>query len=318
MPSKYDLVVFNDDEVSLEVKIDQNNETVWLSQNEMTKLFGVDRSRIVRHISNIYKEQELEKSATCAENAQVQNESNRQIRRRIKYYNLDMIIAVGYRVNSKRGTIFRKWANNILKQYLIQGYTINEKRLNALNKTIDIQNRILANSLDIDSNELYNVINEYTEALSLLDDYDHNRLVKPKGNRLIHQLSYEECHQFISSMKNSNQSSIFGVEKEEGKLEGILLAVFQSAFGKDIYDTLEEKAANLLYFLIKDHPFVDGCKRIGATIFLEFLHKNNALMKDNKIILTNSELVAITLLIAESNPKEKDIMIKLIMHFLLK
>lgn len=317
MLNKYDLVVFNDDEVSLEVKIDQDNETVWLSQKQMADLFNVSTDNIGLHIRNILKEKELDLSTTEYSSV-VQKEGTRSIKRNIKMYNLDMIISVGYRIKSNRGIIFRRWANKVLKDYLIKGYAINEKKLIVLNKTIEIQNRMLATSLDIDSNELFNVINEYTEALSMLDDYDHNCLAKPKGNRTIYQLSYKECRQLIDSMKYGDTSSVFGVEKEKGKLEGILAAIYQSAFGRDVYETLEEKAANLLYFLIKDHPFADGCKRIGASIFLEFLNKNNALVKDSKLILSNSALVAITLLVAESKPEEKDVMVKLIMNFLNK
>lgn len=316
MLNKYDLVVFNDDEVSLEVKIDQDNETVWLNQQQMADLFVVDRTTITRHINNIYKSGELDENSTCAKNAHMGSLGVQKYL--VNLYNLDMIIAIGYRVNSQRGTMFRKWANKVLKDYLIKGYALNEKKLIALNKTIEIQNKMLATSLDIDSNELFNVINEYTEALSMLDDYDHNCLAKPKGNRTIYQLSYKECRQLIDSMKYGDTSSVFGVEKEKGKLEGILAAIYQSAFGKDVYETLEEKAANLLYFLIKDHPFADGCKRIGASIFLEFLNKNNALIKNSKTILSNSALVAITLLVAESKPEEKDVMVKLIMNFLNK
>ena len=316
MLNKYDLVVFNDEEVSLEVKIDQENDTVWLNQQQMADLFVVDRTTITRHINNIYKSGELSENSTCAKNAHMGSLGVQKYV--INLYNLDMIIAIGYRVNSQRGTVFRKWANKILKEYLVKGYALNEKKLIALNKTIEIQNKMLASTLDIDSSELFNVINEYTKALSMLDDYDHNCLTKPKGNKTIYQLSYRECRELIDNMKYSDTSSVFGVEKEEGKLNGILLAIYQSAFGKDIYDSLEEKAANLLYFLIKDHPFADGCKRIAATIFLEFLNKNNALIRDNKEILSNNALVAITLLVAESKPEEKDIMVKLIMNFLIK
>ena len=317
MLDKYDLVVFNDEDLSLEVKIDKDNETVWLTQKQMAELFNVTTDNIGLHIKNIINDKELD-ITTSEESSVVQKEGTRTIKRTIKIYNLDMIISVGYRIKSKRGIAFRRWANKVLKEYLIQGYSVNEKRLLALNKTIEIQNKMLATTLDIDSNELFNVIDGYTKALSLLDDYDHNCLVKPKGNHTIYRLSYNECRNFINNMQYGNISSVFGVEKEEGKLEGILSAIFQSAFGKDIYDTLEEKAANLLYFLIKDHPFADGCKRIGAAIFLEFLNKNNALLNNGTPILSNSALVALTLLVAESKPEEKEVMIKLIMNFLIK
>ena len=283
----------------------------------MALLFDVDRTRILRHISNIYSDGELDLFSTCAENAQVQVEGARKVKRRIKIYNLDMIISVGYRVKSKRGIIFRKWANKILKEYLIQGYSVNEKRINYLNKTIEIQNKILASSLNIDEASLVNVVNEYTKALDLLDDYDHQCVSKPNGRKTVYRLEYDECRKIIDSMKFGDTSQVFGVEKEQGKLNGILAAIYQDVFGQEVYSSLEEKAAHLLYFLVKDHPFVDGCKRIAATLFLEFLNRNNALVKSGKMIISNDTLVAITVLTAESQPEEMDVVIKLIMPFLI-
>ena len=234
-----------------------------------------------------------------------------------KYYNLDVILSVGYRVNSKRGIAFRRWANKILKEYLIQGYSVNEKRINYLNKTIEIQNKILASSLNIDEASLVNVVNEYTKALDLLDDYDHQCVSKPNGRKTVYKLEYDECRKIIDSMKFGDTSQVFGVEKEQGKLNGILAAIYQDVFGQEVYSSLEEKAAHLLYFLVKDHPFVDGCKRIAATLFLEFLNRNNALVKSGKMIISNDTLVAITVLTAESKPEEMDVVIKLIMNFLI-
>ena len=264
------------------------------------------------------KNKELDVASTCAENAQVQIEGKRKITRKIKIYNLDMIISVGYRVKSQRGIIFRKWANKVLKEYLVQGYSINKRRMEALNKTIEVQNKMLASSLNIDQETLVNVIDEYTNALDLLDEYDHQCLIKPKGNETIYRLTYSDCRTIIDSMKFKNTSSVFGVEKEKGKLDGILAAVYQNVFGEEIYPSLEEKAAHLLYFLVKDHPFADGCKRIAATLFLEFLNRNHALIKNNKTIISNDTLVAITVLTAESKPDEKEVIIKLIMNFLSK
>ena len=315
---KFELVKFTDNNFEINVRADIDNDTVWLTQEEMALLFNVDRTRIVRHINNIYNDKELDIISTCAENAQVQIEGNRKVNRRIKIYNLDMIISVGYRVKSQRGILFRKWANKILKEYLIQGYSINQKRISALNKTIEIQNKMLASSLNIEQESLVNVIEEYTKALDLLDNYDHQCLIKPKGNESIYKLTYSDCRTIIDSMKFKTTSSVFGVEKEEGKLNGILAAVYQNVFGQEVYPSLEEKAAHLLYFLVKDHPFADGCKRIAATLFLEFLNKNHALIKDGKKIIANDTLVAITVLTAESRPEEKDVMIKLIMNFLDK
>ncbi len=313
---KYELIKFEDGDFSLDVNVSPNEETVWLTQEQMALLFNVDRTRIVRHINNIYSDNELDMLSTCAENAQVQFEGNRQVKRNIKLYNLDMIISVGYRVKSQRGIIFRRWANKVLKEYLIQGYSINSKRLEKLNKVIDIQNKMLASALNIDSYELNEVIKSYTNALDLLDDYDHQRLVKPKGNETIYKIEYDEARRIIDSMKFKNDSNLFGVEKEEGKLNGILEAVYQNVFDTELYPTLEDKAAHLLYFLVKDHPFTDGCKRIAATLFLEFLNKNKRLVKNGKLIITNNTLVAITLLTAESKPEEMEIMVNVIMHLL--
>lgn len=314
---KFELVKFTDNNFEINVRADIDNDTVWLTQKEMALLFEVSIDNISLHIKNILKENELDISS-IEESSVVQIEGNRKVNRRIKIYNLDMIISVGYRVKSQRGILFRKWANKILKEYLIQGYSINQKRISALNKTIEIQNKILASSLNIEQEALVNVIEEYTKALDLLDNYDHQCLIKPKGNESIYKLTYSDCRTIIDSMKFKTTSSVFGVEKEEGKLNGILAAVYQNVFGQEVYHSLEEKAAHLLYFLVKDHPFADGCKRIAATLFLEFLNKNHALIKGGKKIIANDTLVAITVLTAESRPEEKDVMIKLIMNFLDK
>ena len=193
----------------------------------------------------------------------------------VTYYNLDMIISIGYRVKSKRGIIFRKWANKVLKDYLINGYVVNDKRLEKLNKVIDIQNKMLASALDIDTKSLENVISKYTKALDLLDDYDHQKIVKPSGDIKYNKLSYIDVRKLIDSMRFGAESNLLGVEKETGKLNGILEAVYQNVFGEEVYKTVEDKAAHLLYFIVKDHPFADGCKRIAATTFLEFLNINN-------------------------------------------
>lgn len=311
-----EVVIFKNGELELEVTVSENRENVWLSQDQMATLFDVDRSRVTRHIKNIYDDNELDENSTCAENALVQTEGKRKVKRTIKIYNLDMILAVGYRVKSPNGIIFRKWATSILKDYMIRGYAINQKRLDALHKTVEIQTRILASTLELDEKEVLNVIETYAIALSLLDDYDHGLLSKPEGTNSIYRLSYQECRELIDKMKFD--SDVFGVEKEEGKLNGILAAVYQNVFGQELYPSIEEKAANLLYFLIKDHPFADGCKRIGATIFLEFLNKNNHLIIKGTPIISNNALVAITLMIAESRPEEKETMISLVMNFLSK
>ena len=312
---KFEIVKFVDDDFELDVRTDVKNETVWLRVEEMASLFNVNRPAIVKHISNILNEGELDNS-TCSILEQVQKEGTRTIKRKVNFYNLDMIISVGYRVKSKRGIVFRTWANKVLKDYLIQGYSINKKRLDNLNKVIDIQNKMLASALNIDTYELSEVIKTYTNALDLLDDYDHQRLNKPKGNDTVYKIEYDEARSIINSMKFNNDSNLFGVEKEQGKLNGILEAVYQNVFGTELYPTLEDKAAHLLYFLVKDHPFIDGCKRIAATLFLEFLNKNKRLVRNGKLIISNNTLVAITLLTAESKPEEMDIIVNVIMHLL--
>ncbi|MBQ8489881.1 MAG: virulence RhuM family protein [Pseudobutyrivibrio sp.] len=308
---KNEIVLFEtkDQEVKLSVPVDKGN--VWLNRQQMAELFGRDVKTIGKHINNALRE-ELDNSvvanfATTASDGKRYN---------VEHYSLDMIISVGYRVKSKRGIEFRRWANNVLKQYIMKGYAINEKRLAALNKTVEIQSKIIANTLEIEEAEVLRAVNLYTDALVLLDQYDHQSLKKPNGNKPVYRITYEDCRNMINHMEDSFSSDVFGVEKETGKVEGILAAVYQDVFGGEVYPSLEEKAANLLYFMIKDHPFADGCKRIAASLFLEFLDKNEALIRDGQKVISDGALVAITLMIAESNPEEKDIMTTLVMNLL--
>ena len=312
-----ELVMFHDGSFELDVSVSASENTVWLTLDQIASLLEKDKSTVSRHIKNIFSEGELDYGATVAKNATVQNEGTRVVQRFIEYYNLDVIISVGYRVKSKRGVAFRKWATSVLNDYLIKGYAENKRLLEAQGKTIELQTRMIAHLTETDEKELLAVINQYTAALDLLDDYDHQCLVRPKGNKGYVQLSYEECKEIINSMKFGLSSDVFGKEKTEGALEGILGSVYQSVFGEDVYPTVEEKAATLLYFLIKDHPFNDGCKRIGATLFLAFLQKNGLLFTPSgKMVISNGALVAITLMIAESRPEEKDIMVTLVMNLL--
>ena len=306
-----DIVIFRNGELELEVSVSEDRETVWLTQKQIAELFGKDRRTITRHIQNIYKDNELEQDSVCSFFEHTGSDGKNY---KVQFYNLDMILAVGYRVKSPNGIVFRKWATSILKDYMLKGYAINQKRLEALDRTVKIQSRIIASTLELDEKEVLNVVEAYADALSMLDDYDHGCLEKPNGKDTIYRLSYAECRTLIDSMRF--ESDVFGVEKEAGKLNGILAAIYQNVFGTEVYPSIEEKAANLLYFLIKDHPFADGCKRIGASIFLEFLNKNNHLIIDHRQIISNSALVAITLMIAESRPEEKETMVKLVMNFL--
>ena len=297
-----------DNEIKLTVPVE--NETVWLTQAQMTELFQVDRTVITRHVNNVFKENELIRES----NVQKMHIPNSD--RPVQFYSLEVIISVGYRVKSNRGVEFRQWANSVLKQYIMQGYAINEKRLVSLQRTVDIQTKMLASTLEVDEAELLKTVNLYTNALMLLDQYDHQSLKKPTGNKPIYRITYEDCRSMVNAMEDSFHSDVFGVEKEKGKVEGILAAVYQSAFGEDAYPSLEEKAANLLYFMIKDHPYADGCKRIAASLFLEFLARNDVLYEKEQKRISDGALVAITLMIAESDPKEKDIMVNLVMNLL--
>ena len=283
---KNEIVLFTDGDVNIEVQINPEQETVWLTQKQMEVLFDVKHATVSEHISNILASGELDETS------------------------------VGYRVNSKRGIAFRKWANSVLKQFILKGYALNENHLQALRKTVDIQSRMLVDALDIEEKNVPRAINEYTDALILLDQYDHQALSKPEGSTPVYRITYEECVQMVGQMKDSFETDVFGVEKEDGKVQGIIAAVYQSVFGQDAYPSLEEKAANLLYFMIKDHPYADGCKRIAASLFLEFLDKNNALCLDGEKRLSDGTLVAITLMVAESKAEEKDVMVKLIMNLL--
>jgi len=307
-----EVILYKDGELELLVEVAPDKETVWLNRNQLAVLFDRDVKTIGKHINNALKE-ELD-SSVVAKFATTASDGKTY---KVDYYNLDMIISVGYRVKSPRGIAFRKWATSILKEYIVQGYAVNAKRLNVLNKVVEIQSNIIADVLELDSREVFDVIQKYTQALELLDAYDHQIVQKPKiSNEKAYQLTFNECKKLIESMTFSKSSTIFGKEKTKGSLEGIIGSVYQTAFGEDVYPSVQEKAANLLYFIVKDHPFIDGCKRIAASIFLYFLNKNNLLFKNDKKIISDSTLVAITLLLAESKPEEKEIMINVIMNFL--
>lgn len=307
-----EIIIYKNGELELPVEVTPDKETVWLNRNQLAALFDRDVKTIGKHINNALKE-ELD-SSVVAKFATTASDGKTY---KVDYYNLDMIISVGYRVKSARGVEFRRWANKILKDYIVQGYAINERRLAALNRVVEIQSNIIAGVLDLDAEKVLEVVKRYSLALEMLDDYDHQTITKPKiSSDEVYKLTYEECRNLISKMSYSETSDIFGKEKGKGLLKGIIDSIYQSAFGEEAYPSIEEKAANLLYFIIKDHPFVDGCKRIAATTFLYFLDMNQILYKNNKKILSDSTLVTLTLLIAESKPQEKEIMINIVMNFL--
>ena len=309
MKKENEIVLFetNDGDVKLSVPIQE--DTVWLTQAQMVELFDRDQSVVSRHINNSFVE-ELDKES----NMHFLHIANSD--KPVAYYSLDVIISVGYRVKSQRGVEFRRWANSVLKDYILKGYAVNDKRLEALQKTVEIQAKMLANTIEAGSDDVLKAVNMYTQALQLLDRYDHQSLEKPEGKQPIYRITYEDCRAMVDRMEDCFKSDVFGVEKEAGKIEGILAAVYQDVFGGEVYPSLEEKAANLLYFMIKDHPFADGCKRIAASLFLEFLNRNNALIKNGQKVISEGALVAITLMIAESDPKEKDVMTMMVMNLL--
>ncbi len=244
--------------------------------------------------------------STVANFATVQKEGNREVTRQIEYYNLDMIISVGYRVKSKNGIIFRKWATNILKDYMLKGYAINQKRLDYLEKTVKLIDIATRSNDTNDENikEVLNVINNFSKGLDILDNYDHRNFEKIKGRKSDKMITYQNCLDLIDLLKFNETSDIFALERDKG-LNSIINNIYQSFDGEDVYQTIEEKAANFLYLIVKNHAFIDGNKRIAATLFIYFLHFYNILTIENKDVIDNNTLAALTILIAESNPKKK-------------
>ena len=312
---KNEIMLFENQNVKLEVNL--KDETVWLNREQLAKLFDRDIKTIGKHINNALKE-ELDNS-TVAKFATVQKEGNRNVTREVEYYNLDMIISLGYRVKSKNGVVFRKWANKVLKDYLIKGYAVNEKRLRYLEKTvklIDIANKTAEKLEGDEAKEILKVIGSYSKALDLLDDYDHRSVKKVSGSVDTKKITYEECMNIINTLRFNSESDLFALERNKG-LEAIIGNIYQSFGGDDVYKSVEAKAANFLYLIIKNHVFIDGNKRIAATLFIYFLGFYDILYKDGKKVIDNNTLAALTLLIAESSPNEKDVLTDLVMNFLV-
>ena len=307
---KNEIILFENQNIKLEVNV--KDETVWLTQLQMSKLFGKSKSTINEHIKNIYQSGELIDSETMTKfgNPEFSDKPT-------NYYNLDMIISVGYRVNSKQGIAFRKWANQVLKDYLIKGYSINKTRLDCLEKTvklIDIASRVDNNNTK-DIKKIINVINNYSSSLGLLDDYDHRTIEKIKGTTSNEMITYEQCMYIIDSLKTNFESDIFALERNFG-LKSIINNIYQTYGGEDVDKSVEEKCANFFYMIIKNHVFIDGNKRIAATLFIYILFFYNILYKNDIQVINNNTLVALTLLIAESNPKEKEILVDVIINLL--
>jgi len=311
MKKKTDIVLYKSKDGSVKLDVQLEKETIWLSQKQMSQLFEKDTDTIGLHIRNVFKEGELKESATTEDSSVVQKEGKRKITRKIRFYNLDVMISVGYRVKSKRGTEFRIWATNVLKQHLIKGYSVNKKRLRVLKQTLKLASDISKRKLlsGDEASALLQTVSEYAYALKLLDDYDHQRtVVRNVSRRKAKPVIYKEVMNLIEQMRiKFGDSPVFGREKDKS-LHGSLNAVMQSFGEKELYPSIEEKAAHLLYFLVKNHSFVDGNKRIAAAVFLRFAEKNNLIYdKDGNKRVANNALVAMTLMVAESKPKEKDV-----------
>ena len=314
---KGEVVLYDAPDGTVRLDVHLEKESVWLTQKQMSALFTTERSVITKHLRNIFSTGELERNSVSAFFAHTAPDGKTY---QVQYYNLDAIISVGYRVNSKRGTQFRIWATKVLKNHLLKGYSVNQKRLRDLNQALRLVAGVVKRR-DLSGDEakaLLRVVGEYSHALELLDDYDHQRLEEPytKG-KAVHMLTYEEALRIVKQLqKRFGESSLFGVEKDKG-LASALGAVIQTFDGEDVYPSLEEKAAHLLYFLVKNHAFVDGNKRIAATLFLWFLERNDALFSlTGEHLISDAALVAMTLMISESRPEEKDILTRILTHLL--
>ena len=302
--NRNEIIIFETEDHQIKLEVNVESETVWLSANQMALLFERDEKTIRKHINNVFSESEVDKINNT------QKKRVEGVKQLVPFYTLDVIISVGYRVKSKRGVEFRRWANSVLKQYILKGYAVNDNRIRQLGEVIRIMKRT---ENELDSKQVLSVIEKYSNALDLLDSYDHQNMTRPKGNKATYVLQYEECMKVIQSMRFGDESDLFGKEKDDS-FKGSIGNIYQSCGGVDIYESLEEKAANLLYFVTKNHSFFDGNKRIAATMFLYFLDRNSALFVDGQKKIEDSTLVALTIMIAESRPEEKEMMISVIMN----
>ena len=319
------IIIYQSEDGKTHIDVRLENDTVWLTQAQMAELFQTDRTSIVRHIQNIYKIGELDRESTCAKIAQVQTEGHRYVRRTIPYFNLDMIISVGYRINSKRGVKFRQWANKILKDYLIKGYAVNDnirrEQIGELRQLVGILGRTIQSQPLMpseDSQALFDVVTDYAYALDTLDNYDYERLTieKTTQEERFHA-TYNNAIRAIEGLrKKFGGSSLFGNEKDDS-FKSSIGQIYQTFGGKELYPSVEEKAAMLLYLVTKNHSFSDGNKRIAATLFLWFLNNNGILYReDGTKRLADNTLVALTLMIAESKTEEKDVMVKVVVNLI--
>ena len=309
---KSEMIIYQTKDGKEKIDVQLSEDTVWLNRAQMSALFDRDVKTIGKHISNALSE-ELKDIPTVAKFATVQKEGERDVERNLEYYNLDMIISIGYRVKSNEGILFRRWSNRILKDYMVKGYVKNDERLKQLGDTI----QILKRSVDkLESSQILDVIEQYSKALDLLDEYDHQMVSKPKGDKSTYVLSYDECKNIIAQMRYKAESNLFGNEKDKS-FDSSISTIYQTFDGAELYPSVQEKAANLLYLIVKNHSFSDGNKRIAAALFIYFLRKNDILIVDGYKIIEDDTLVAMTIFTAESKPAEKEIVINLIMNFLV-
>ena len=319
--------IYRSQDGSIQLNVKLENDTVWLTQSQMAELFGVDRTSIVRHIRNIYKSEELDQNSTCAKNAQVRTEGHRSILREIPYYNLDMIISVGYRVNSKNATSFRRWATSVLKQYLIKGYAINQQIkldryyelkdvVRLMSRTVGLQEKVTSEEYD----GLFNVISDYVYALDTLDHYDYQSLsIQKTTKEEPFRATYENAMETINALKEKFGGSQWFANEKDDSFKSSIRQIYQTFGGEDLYPSVEEKAAMLLYLVVKNHSFSDGNKRIAAMLFLWFLNNNHVLYaEDGHKRIADNTLVALTLMIAESRTEEKDVMVKVVVNLINK
>jgi death-on-curing family protein len=313
-----------DNQTEVEVRVQFERDTVWLNQKQMSELFGKDTDTIGLHLKNIFKEKELNEKSTTEFFSVVQKEGNREVSRKIRFYNLDAIISVGYRVNSKRGTQFRQWATQRLKDYLVQGYAVNQKRLEQLQQTIQLISRG-GNTETLQLQEakgLLEIIGSYTQSFVLLNRYDSNNLTTGKlSENITYDIQYDEAKAAIAELKEQlvkkgEATALFGNEKDEG-FKSSLQSIVQTFGGNYLYQSIEEQAAHLLYYVIKNHSFTDGNKRIGAFLFIWFLEKNkHRFKKTGEVKINDNGLTALALLVAQSHPEEKELMVKLIINLI--
>lgn len=310
MIERNEIVQFKDGDFVLDVNVSPDSETVWLNQKQIASLFGIDRTVVGRHIRNIFKSGELDENSMCANFAHMGKLSVQEYN--VKYYNLDVILAVGYRTNSTKGILFRKWANNILRKYLLKGYVINDKHFQDIEYITKMLEQYKEAGGELPTSDaMLAFLKAYQRGFKILDDYDHHTLEVPEGQKDVYVIQYDECIKLIHNTMFANQGDQFAIERDDS-FKSSISTIYQSFGENDLYPTLEDKASALLYFIVKNHSFIDGNKRIGATIFLYFLEKNNALYKDGKERINNDALATLTILVATSRPEDKDIMMQLI------